>query len=207
MNSEHKFRAWFPDLKLMLYEITLYPEGMIGIDADRFENALRSVNPLFHIFEDGVFLVDHENHIFDHLIPISHGDEWYYFGKDDFVVMEFFGLKDKNGKDIYTEDIIAISIDKRIPIQRPVVKRDMMDNEVIRNEVTGYVDVKGRALYKIIWEEWGCKYSGKFIMHKPFSIGQQLGYGDLFLHPDNESHKLNIEKIGNVYENSELTTK
>ena len=83
---------------------------------------------------------------------------------NDFILMQFTGLKDKNGKEIYEGDIVTAL------------------DEMIKGELKGSV----RYYEKVGWfaiDFWGDKE-------------EHLNFNDL----------INLEVIGNIYENKELLT-
>lgn len=122
----------------------------------------------------------------------------------DKKLMQFTGLTDINGKGVFDGDIVSVSVNKKYTKEEAVVRYDMMGNEVICHIKTGEYDVIGKSLYEIVWLDMWCSFRGDFITHEPYSLGQTLGFGDLNLHKDNNCGKLNIEVIGNIYENPDI---
>ena len=99
----------------------------------------------------------------------SENGNWQYgfqedYGKGNMILMQFTGLKDKNGKEIYEGDIV-----------KPA--RNAMEGEI--GEVW-WQDASG--YWAIDWD--GSKNLGKY----DYQIG----------------HHLELEVIGNIYENPEL---
>lgn len=81
MSREIKFRVWYPDYKKM----------HTGDEID-FGNAcmdIRNGKLIFNIYE------------------IDYDEAPEYFTESGYVLMQFTGLRDKNGKEVYEGDIIA----------------------------------------------------------------------------------------------------
>ena len=104
MGREIKFRAWHKDLKVMLEEITIYP-NMIGIDYDNFEEALPEK---YELFEDEIYFNDLENNEHRKICSILLGDGWIWIENEDVEVMQFTGLLNSTGKEIYEDDICKV---------------------------------------------------------------------------------------------------
>jgi uncharacterized phage protein (TIGR01671 family) len=98
-NREIKFRAWIPDLSIMLDNITLYGSGMMGYDYDKFQSYIDGLPKHIQFIEDGIYHSD-EDH-FDLLLTVLPGEDWIWIEENNFIPMEFTGIKDINGVDIY----------------------------------------------------------------------------------------------------------
>ena len=95
-------------------------------------------------------------------------------GSDTWVVMQYTGLKDKNGKEIYEGDIL-------------------INNGVNKSK-------RDRYIVKFIFGNFvPCRYLDDYESMTPYSDKDELGWAP-FQYP---GISLNLEVIGNIYENPE----
>jgi uncharacterized phage protein (TIGR01671 family) len=107
----------------------------------------------------------------------------YLAEAEHLILMQFTGLKDKNGKEIYEGDILAV------------------DNEWAEPEGSVHW-VKHIEHYEVAWGEWdgGDHETDTWILRNPnfTEDHHELYPGDLCGHSEDS------EVIGNIYENPEL---
>ncbi len=103
------FRAWIPDLKIMLKDVAIYGKSnMIGLGYDEFVKAI----PDKHILDDdGVYHEDTENGISEKIIGVLTGEDWICLEEGQFELMQYINKLDKNNKDIYEFDVVKTFID------------------------------------------------------------------------------------------------
>lgn len=109
-------------------------------------------------------------------------DRIYQVDRGDIPIMQYTGLKDKNGREIYEGDIVA----KSVPLFQPLGRGQRID------EVVWGRDDKNTGMWEmrlISDDRLKRNPENKVPYYEPFGLGC-------------EPH--NFEVIGNVYENPEL---
>lgn len=116
------------------------------------------------------------------------------FNRADVVLMQFTGLKDKNGKEIYEGDVIQeCNIGDKI-------WEEFKKTAIVEKTPTG----------KVYYDEEGCLFNVERIREGIVNFSDGSGKSKLFLDHHDGLYMWRkdgrIEIIGNIYENPELLT-
>ena len=135
----------------------------------------------------------------DGWIPIKNGDEWeqelYQIDKQNIVLMQWTGLTDKNGKDIYEGDVVKYEetvllngelVDGKVPIEKPHIVTEIKENYEywdgkIGTQIWGHILISVNDLFGLHQDEWSSYYG--------YESAEGLQEGEV---------------IGNVFQNPEL---
>ena len=117
---------------------------------------------------------------------LSNRNRFFRLIREDAILMQYTGLKDKNGKEIYEGDIVCANGNKTILVK---------DNSDARRFVSPIFEDKykseiGRFNFKVYWQNSFSCFSFKSI-EESVSINCEVNSRD-------------YEIVGNIYENNEL---
>ena len=118
--------------------------------------------------------------------PCASGDGLYYVESgdsagEDFILMQFTGLKDKNGKDIYEGDIVKMH-------------QFLFEGVEIEKEIGGVIG----------WNEYGLTLKQIRNEYIQEYCGYKLGEGEVNLNDIYGLHEESWDVIGTIHEHPEL---
>lgn len=108
MQRQIKYRAWIPDLKVMLDDVVFYyPDSKaIGISDDDFKKAIEGKFLINDEYGDILPLDYYDNDEAEKIMTVEPGTDWWWFiNENDFELIEFTGLTDEKGSELFTGDI------------------------------------------------------------------------------------------------------
>lgn len=166
---EIRFRAWDSQYNKMLPSVTIYADAAsIGLTLEEAEK---------HYTEEQLDGTD--NHLYG-------GDDWI-FVMNEFELMQFTGLTDKNGKEIYEGDVCRF-------FWNPILNEpsELFETEQPVSYYTGWgcfvfhwQSQKMKKKQRELFEDYGME-------ERYVAIGSPIMYGQ------------GVEVIGNIFENPEL---
>jgi len=101
MKREIKFKAYIHALGKTIFDVSVYADGMIGLNIEELENILPETHK---IMDDEV--VHQEDDIYDVVLTFLSGEnEWIWLEPGQFDLLEWSGMDDRTGKPVYEGDI------------------------------------------------------------------------------------------------------
>jgi hypothetical protein len=108
MKRTIKYNAWIPDLDIMLENITLYGNGMMGYDEDEFREAIPKPYKLDHDSEAVMHIdfTDEDNEVYEKIMSVLSGEDWIWLEEGEFIPLQFTGKLSKDKKEIFEGAVI-----------------------------------------------------------------------------------------------------
>lgn len=156
MNRPIKFRAWVPSIRTILTDFAIYPSGMIGIFPEHLEQQL---NPLYIYDGETIHLKDDADP-YEYLVTHS-GEDWLWIEGKDYVLMQYTGLKDRDGKEIFEGDVLTYTV-PTFGDEPNTPGEGMKYKEVVEWGSGGFV-IEGYPVYVAI--DFGCTVLGNIHEH------------------------------------------
>ena len=116
MNSRQiKFNAYIKALHIILTDVDIYANGMIGIEVDKLNEQLKLTDK--YLIDDMIFqsivptLSDDDD---EYLMVVVLGQDYVWFEEGQHQLLQYTGINDKNNNSFYEYDIVQL-FDNNIP--------------------------------------------------------------------------------------------